>query len=336
MWLEQRCNLRCNHCGIWRNRSLTGGLSLHDRKVIIERLHLWASGPLTINFLGGELLLLPDIDAIIGHCSQLGIRTSLTTNGTLIDVRAAERLAAAGLTFISVSIDSVAPEIHDRTRGVRGAHERALDGLALLNALGAGRPTIYVNSLIMRQNLNELVQLARWTDELKLAGITFQPIAPPHLFAKHAARDLISRFCNVARLDGLLEMVRQRDRRWYGHNELWPDPAAAAAVIAALIELKQSGLPIRNTRTDLERFALYFRDPSRFFSTCECTACEALTIADDGAMKHCLAEDSLGDARRDDIAAALSSDAAQHARERILRCQRACKILSINKDDFYF
>jgi len=282
------------------------------------------------------MLLLDEIVPLIAHCSSQGVRTTLTTNGTLIDAATARRLCEAGLSNISVSLDSFAPPVHDETRGVPGTHARALAGIAHLTACGANRPVVYVNTLIMRQNLAELPQLVSLVEERGLDGITFQPIAPPRLFGSHRAYDALARLPTIAALDRLAETLRQRDRRWFRRNPFWPEPAAAAGVIDELIARQQAGAPVKNSAADLRCFIDYFRDPLSWLRSTPCTACEAVTITARGEIKHCAGEAALGHALRDDLAAVFASDAARAVRARIGDCKRSCKVLSLNKEDFYF
>ena len=54
------------------------------------------------------------------------------TNGTAIFTpERAEELARCGPSKISVSFDGVRPEVHDRLRGVRGAHAKAARAVRL-------------------------------------------------------------------------------------------------------------------------------------------------------------------------------------------------------------
>jgi radical SAM protein with 4Fe4S-binding SPASM domain len=63
---------------------------------------------------------------------------SLSTNGTLISEENAEKLKKTNFSYIGVSIDGL-PETNDKFRGVRGAFERAFQGL--LNSKNAGLMT---------------------------------------------------------------------------------------------------------------------------------------------------------------------------------------------------
>jgi MoaA/NifB/PqqE/SkfB family radical SAM enzyme len=59
-----------------------------------------------IHFSGGEPTLRPQLPDLVEHATGLGIRVTMTTNGTLIDKVKAKRLIEAGLRGVNISIDS--------------------------------------------------------------------------------------------------------------------------------------------------------------------------------------------------------------------------------------
>jgi len=79
---------------------------------------------------------------------------------------------------IDVSIDGFA-ETHDRIRGVPGNFEKALETLAALEMFKDQWPnfTIYINSVITRENRNQIVELGHYfTQNANLDGHYFQII----------------------------------------------------------------------------------------------------------------------------------------------------------------
>ncbi len=58
-----------------------------------------------MNFAGGEPLLFAGLPAIVELCKQLGLTTSLVTNGSLLDEKAAAQLSGS-LDICALSIDS--------------------------------------------------------------------------------------------------------------------------------------------------------------------------------------------------------------------------------------
>jgi len=87
-------------------------------------------------FSGGEPLLREDIFLLIDYARTIGLRPVLGTNGTLITTIVAEKLLAAGLAVVGISIDSLTPAKHDYLRQVSGAWDQAMHGIAACREVG--------------------------------------------------------------------------------------------------------------------------------------------------------------------------------------------------------
>jgi MoaA/NifB/PqqE/SkfB family radical SAM enzyme len=72
--------------------------------------HLAALGALSVHLSGGEPLLHPDVDAIIGRIRERGMSAGLLTNGYLLSIERIRRLNRAGLDILQISIDNVTPD----------------------------------------------------------------------------------------------------------------------------------------------------------------------------------------------------------------------------------
>lgn len=102
-----------------------------------------------IRITGGEPLLRPGLTDLIGDLSRIeGIDDiALTTNGILLGQHAAA-LRAAGLSRVTVSLDSLDDDVFAQMSGGRGNKDRVLDGIA--EAMHAGLLPIKVNTVIKR------------------------------------------------------------------------------------------------------------------------------------------------------------------------------------------
>ncbi|MSQ01846.1 MAG: radical SAM protein [Myxococcales bacterium] len=146
--VNRGCNLRCSFCDLWdrpENVPTELALALLDESAAI--------GTRVLVLTGGEPLLHPGLTDIVRRARSLGMAVNVTTNGTLVD-RHLERLAGAGLTSMSFSIDGL-PETHDRLRGQVGAHARTWRQLQ--RTVADGRVDTAVYFTVTNQNVRELV-----------------------------------------------------------------------------------------------------------------------------------------------------------------------------------
>jgi radical SAM protein with 4Fe4S-binding SPASM domain len=124
--VTRQCNLHCRHCYASAGSARSPDeLTPAEGRALIEEL---ACGVPALVFSGGDPLLRPDLLDLVRLAVDRGIHAALSTNGTLIDGMAARRLGEAGIGYVGVSLDGIG-ELHDRFRGLRGAYERALEGL---------------------------------------------------------------------------------------------------------------------------------------------------------------------------------------------------------------
>jgi radical SAM protein with 4Fe4S-binding SPASM domain len=130
----RHCNMSCPHCyaaAAWRpsREDLSTDEALH----LLDDLA--ACGVRVVIFSGGEPLMRPDLFRLLAHARDLGIAPQLSTNGVFIDTSVAERLAAAGVAYVGVSIDGI-PEFNDTYRGMEGGYDAAANGLRCAKAAG--------------------------------------------------------------------------------------------------------------------------------------------------------------------------------------------------------
>jgi len=102
----RRCNLSCAYCNEYDD---------HSKPVPLEEMYrrtdrLAEIGTTIITISGGEPLMHPELDRIIGRIRQRGMIAGLITNGYLLTAERIERLNRAGLEHLQISIDNVMPD----------------------------------------------------------------------------------------------------------------------------------------------------------------------------------------------------------------------------------
>jgi len=155
--LTQACNLKCRHCragkrvegaqGVQVVQGSAGGLTFEEAKGVVDDIASFARPILILT--GGEPLLSPYLFELIAYAREKGLKPVVGTNATLLDAATARRLAAAGVTRISVSIDFPTAEAHDAFRGVSGAFDAALAGIRAARAAGV---EVQINTTVTRLN----------------------------------------------------------------------------------------------------------------------------------------------------------------------------------------
>lgn len=128
--LTSRCQCNCEHCGVSGLRdAITEELSLQQIDAILQDLRL--AGCLVIDLFGGEPTLRPDLCEIITLAKSYGFIVSLESNGYLLDQGFMNRLEAAGLDQIYLSLDDYRADRHDERRNRKGSFERAVRALEI-------------------------------------------------------------------------------------------------------------------------------------------------------------------------------------------------------------
>jgi 12,18-didecarboxysiroheme deacetylase len=145
------CNLRCLHCYAQATAGPSAGeLSTAEAKILIDDLAAYGSP--VILFSGGEPLMRPDLPELARYAVGKGLRTVISTNGTLITADKARGLKDIGLSYVGVSLDGMR-QVHDRFRAVDGAFDLAIGGLR--NCLAAGLK-VGLRFTVYRQNVDEV------------------------------------------------------------------------------------------------------------------------------------------------------------------------------------
>lgn len=149
-----RCNFRCPYCMPEdKYHSNFEFLKSNERlsfDEIVRLSHLFAGlGVHKLRITGGEPLLRPNIADLVGDLSRVpGIDDiALTTNGILLAQNAAA-LKAAGLSRVTVSLDSLDDEVFLKMSGGRGSKSQVLEGIQ--EAVTAGLTPIKVNAVVKR------------------------------------------------------------------------------------------------------------------------------------------------------------------------------------------
>jgi radical SAM protein with 4Fe4S-binding SPASM domain len=125
MYLTNACNLRCKHC--YMHSGLAEPQSLTTEEWLSFLDSFAANGGTHVNFSGGEALAFEGFWCLLDRAAQHGLKVYVLTNGTLVTLPIAEKIAAAAYQ-VQISIDGPTPKSNDSLRG-KGMFRRAMEGL---------------------------------------------------------------------------------------------------------------------------------------------------------------------------------------------------------------
>lgn len=166
-WESTRaCNLVCRHCrASAQEKPEPDELTTAEAFKLVDQIAAFARPILIIS--GGEPLMRADVLDIARYATQKGLRVALSPNGTLITPELVRGMQEAGIQRISVSLDGSAAARHDAIRGVPGAFDAAVRGLAFCREAGLA---FQVNTTVMRQNVDDLAAMQQMVVSLGAAA----------------------------------------------------------------------------------------------------------------------------------------------------------------------
>jgi len=146
------CNLDCRHCRASATTEPRSGELTTDEGFSLLR-EVSAAGTRMVILSGGESLMRPDVYELARYGTSLGMRMTLATNGSLVTPEVAGQIRQSGIVRVSVSLDGVTPDMHDRFRGREGAFELAVSGIRSLIQQGV---PVQVNTTVAAMNVSQM------------------------------------------------------------------------------------------------------------------------------------------------------------------------------------
>jgi GTP 3',8-cyclase len=254
--VTDRCNFRCVYCRSANpeNNMPSASLLTWDEYERLVRI-LVPMGIRKVRVTGGEPLVRPGVEDFIARLKAAGVQdVSMTTNGYMLAGRC-DRLVAAGMDRINISLDSL-----DREKFERITRTKTFDEvIAGIDAAQASRlRPVKVNAVLVR-------------------GINDDEVEAFAAFARE--RDLIMRFIEFMPLDA--------DRAWTR------DMVVTGAEVLGRISARWPLVPVVHERSETARKYRFADGRGEIglispVSQPFCGACSRIRLTADGKLRTCL------------------------------------------------
>jgi MoaA/NifB/PqqE/SkfB family radical SAM enzyme len=157
--VTQACELSCDHC---RADAVPdrdpAELTTEEGKRLLDQVDSFGSPSPIFVFSGGDPLERPDLFELLEYARSIGVRTAVTPAPTASLTReVVERLEAAGVRRIALSLDGATAASHDGFRGEEGSFETVRSAAEYAAEVGLD---IQINTTVTATTVAELPGIA--------------------------------------------------------------------------------------------------------------------------------------------------------------------------------
>ena len=251
---------------------------------------------------GGEPLLRNDIFDIFKYAREIKIKNlGVLTNGILVE-NLQERLRPYlidNTISLVVSFDSLKAEIHNKVRNSDSAWQKTVKSLNMLSSLKKNHPQLNFNviTVIMNQNLEELLDLANFIKGLNVNSLQFQALLPNNL-----------------------RMAERRKSPFWVPEERF---SLLDETIGKLIGFKKENPKfVKNSIENLSFVKKYYQGTITSNDVKCSSASETILISNQGNCTTCLS--SYGDIKRQNLKDVFSNKERIEAQRKIRKCSWPC------------
>jgi len=203
--MTRRCNLHCIHCySQSQDKLYPDELTTAEGKSMIDDLASFSCP--VILFSGGEPLMRSDLPELAQYAVDKGMRTVISTNGTLINQDMATTLKRIGLSYVGVSLDGLR-ETHDHFRGTKGAFDKSIEGIRICLEAGI---KVGVRFTINRKNARDIPAIFDLLETENIPRACFY-----HLVYTGRGSNLIKEDLSHEETRAALDLIMNRTRQFF-------------------------------------------------------------------------------------------------------------------------
>lgn len=295
---NRRCNARCLMCNCWKEEN--DYLNSNDLINTLKQLRSWLGSNFFVQISGGEPLIFKGIYDIFSFCADHDIICKISTNGISLTEKTCDKIIQSKLRYLSVSLDSHLPEIHNKFRGVDKTFEHALKGIDYLAK--NGDLTLGISSIIMRDNIGSLCDSVDFFLKLPIHRLLFQPIG---VWTENIPVE-----------------------KWHEFEYWVNDKDALKHFEEYLLMKKKEDARIINTERDIKEWSVYFNDPNSQidYNVKKCkVGYDRISIDYKGDIQiGCGNFGNSGNIKTDNLQDAWNSSNSKIIRQQMMKCTYPC------------
>jgi len=294
------CNLTCKICDIWKEHGRHEDISADSlRGLLLEAKQV---GIKEVVFSGGESLLRKDIFDLFEYARSIGLKNlGVLSNGILVKkyLQQLKPFLLDNTISLVISFDSLLPELHNSIRNSNSAWQDTRDSLKILSGFKKDYPQVNFNviTIILNQNLKELLDIANFVRTLGANSLQFQPLLP----------------------NNLVMSERKSSEFWIPDNKL----SLLREAIDSLIKFKEENPDfIKNSVSNLCLIEKYYAHALTSADVQCLSASRTILISNQGEYRTCFS--CYGDVKKHRLASVLLSSDRRKAQEKVRNCSWPC------------
>lgn len=200
--ITRRCNLNCIHCYSDSTAQVyPGELTLEQCNAVIDDLAEFKVPAVLLS--GGEPLIHPHFFDLASRAVQKGLRLTLSTNGTLIDLSTAKKIKELGFSYVGISLDGIG-DTHDYFRGKKGAFQKTIEAFRNCKAVGQ---KVGLRLTLTRNTVDDLERILDFIEFENIDRVCFY-----HLVYSGRGANLVS--VPPARTRAAIDRIIDRTMQW--------------------------------------------------------------------------------------------------------------------------
>lgn len=176
-YVTRKCNLFCEHCYFIHNKKPEKFLNRHEYIEITEQIKQLK--PFSVNLIGGEVFLVPDIMEIIQTIKKNGHKINIATNGLLLNDIKIKKLKELNIGNIQISIDGSNNKENDPIRG-QGTFDKIIKTTNELIDYGLNVSWAY---LLCERNINDYLSIIDLGNKMGVRQLNMNVFIPPSNFS---------------------------------------------------------------------------------------------------------------------------------------------------------